>query len=214
MRTPVGVSRFVCLPVKVSLLACVLPVVAFPADAAPPVRAAVAAPLPRYEPSIREKYLADQAASAAAPKPAARTPAPALKPAPTPVSADGRIVLDPIVVYADRGGPKPPPPLPRVGSFAPLRDLKGEPFESGPARDARLVKKHYGAFGEALSRLPFFGPAMIAGARDAEAQLTHAQDLNSIVDSIDLATLAGQDPEITRKTRDEYLKLYYSGPQK
>ena len=149
MRTPAGFSRFVCLPVKVSVLACVLPVAAFPADAPPTVRAAVAAPLPRYDASIREKYLADQAASAAAPKPAAPAPAP------TPVPTDGRLVLDPIVVHPDSDGLKLPPPLPRAGSFAPLRDLPGEPFESGSARDARLVKKHFGAFGEALSRLPF-----------------------------------------------------------
>jgi len=210
MRTPAGVFRFARPPVKVALLVCVLPVAAFPADAIPPVRAAgLAAPLPRYDPSIREKYLADQAASAAAPQPVAPTPAP--KPSPTPESADGRIVLDPIVVHADRDVLKP---LPRVGAFAPLRDLPGEPFESGSARDARLVRKHYGAFGVALSRLPFFGPAMIAGARDAETQLKHAQDLNGIADSIDLATLASQDPEITRKARDEYLKLYYRGPPK
>ncbi len=212
MRTPAGVARFVCLPVKVSLLACVLPVAAFPADATPTIRAARPSELlPRYDPSIREKYLADQAASTAPPQPAAPTPASTPKPASTPELTDGRIVLDPIVVYADRDVLKP---LPRVGSFAPLRDLPGEPFESGSARDARLVRKHYGAFGVALSRLPFFGSAMIAGARDAEAVLKRAQDLNSIADSVDLATLAGQDPEITRKSRDEYLKLYYSGPSK
>jgi hypothetical protein len=197
--------------VKVSLLACVLPVAAFPADATPTVRAAGAVPLPRYDPSIREKYLADLAASAAAPQPAAPASAPMPKLSPTPESTDGRIVLDPIVVHADRDVLKP---LPRVGSFAPLQDSKGEPFESGSARNARLVRKHYGALGVALSRLPFFGSAVTAGARQAEAALKRAQEMNSIVDSIDLATLARQDPEITRKSRDEYLKLYYRGPPK
>ncbi len=216
MRSPAGVTRFVCLSVKVSLLACVLPVLAFSVDATPTVRAARPAPLPRYDPSIREKYLAEQAAKAAAAEMATPTPAPAPapKPAPTPVSAEGRIVLDPMVVFGSRDGLKLPPPLPRVHYFAPLQDLPGEPFESGSARDARLVRKHYGAFGDALSHLPFFGPAMVEGARQAEAELKHAQDLNRIVDSIDLAVLAGQDPEITRKARAEYLKLYYSGPAK
>jgi hypothetical protein len=195
---------------KISMLACVLPVAVFPADATRTVRAAGAAPLPRYDASIREKYLADQAASAAAPTPAA----PVSAPAPPPVSTDGTLVLDPIVVHPNSAGRKPPPPLPRSGAFAPLRDLPGEPFESNSAQDARLVRKHLGALGQALSRLPYFGPAVIAGARQAEAELKHAQDLNRIADSIELATLAGQDPEITRKTRTEYLKLYYSGPQK
>jgi hypothetical protein len=119
-----------------------------------------------------------------------------------------------MVVHPGSAGLKPPPPLPRAGAFAPLRDLPGEPFESGSARGARLVRKHLGSFGQALSRLPYFGPAVIAGAIQAEAELKRAQDLNGIADSIERATLSGQDPEITRKTRTEYLKLYYSGPQK
>jgi len=212
MHTLAGVFRFVGLPVKVSLLACVLPVAAFPDDAIKPVRAAGRAPpLPRYDPSIREKYLADQAASAATPQPTAPAPAPAPNPASTPESADGRIVLDPMVVYADRDVPKP---LPRVHVFTPLRDLPGEPFESGSARAARLVRKHLGAFGVALSRVPLIGGDVVGAAVKAEAALKQAQDLNSIADSIDLATFAHQDPEITRKARDEYLKLYYSGPPK
>jgi hypothetical protein len=62
--------------------------------------------------------------------------------------------------------------------------------------------------------LPYFGPAVIAGARQAEVELMHAQDLDRIAESTDLAVISGQDPEITRKSRAEYLKLYYSGPQK
>jgi len=210
MRSPAGVFWFGRLPVQILLLAVVLPVDAFPADAIRSVREARAAPLPRYDPSIREKYVAEQSAGVTVPIRAEPGPTPAV----APVSIDDRLILDPIVVHPDKAGLKPPPRLPRTSYFAPLRELPGEPFESGSARDARLVRKHFGSFGQALSRLPYFGGAVVAGARQAEAELKHAQDLNGIADSIELAALAGQDPEITRKTRAEYLKLYYRGPQK
>lgn len=210
MRTPAGVSRFVRFSVKTSLMACVLPIAVFPAEITRTFREAAPALLPRHDPAIREKYLADQAANAAAPKPAA----PPSRPAAAPVSSDDRLVLDTFIVHPDSASLKPPPPLPRTGAFAPLHDIQGEPFESGSARNARLVKKHMGAFGQALSRVPFFGKAIIGAAIEDEAALQHAQQLNRIADGIELAVLAGQDPEITRKARDAYLKLYYAGPNK
>lgn len=37
--------------------------------------------------------------------------------------------------------------------------------------------------------------------------------LNTIADAIDTGTLIGQDPELIKKLRKEYLRLYYAGPK-
>ncbi|MDB6115481.1 MAG: hypothetical protein JWQ83_1471 [Lacunisphaera sp.] len=208
MRALAGISRCVILNISAALLTVAVWAEDSPAPAARNVRDSRPPLLPRYDPSIREKYLAEQAAHPAAPKPVAATPAPA----PELVSSDDRLVLDPIVVHPG-AGLAPSPPLPRVQFFGPVRDLPGEPFESPSARSARLVKKHFGAFGDALSRIPFFGSAVVTGAHQAEADLQQAQQLNHLADSIDLAVAAGQDAELTRKARAEYLKLYYAGPK-
>ncbi|MDI1249988.1 MAG: hypothetical protein PSV13_14085, partial [Lacunisphaera sp.] len=154
--------------------------------------------------------LAAHAPAAEAPRPAPRPPAPVASPAPD----SDTLVLDLITVWA-RPDAKLSTPLPRIQFFSPARDLPGELFESPKAREARLVKKHLGPVGQVLNkiRLPLFGPIFSANVVQAEAELQRAQQLNGIADAIDTGTLIGQDPELIKKLRQEYLRLYYAGPK-
>lgn len=189
-----------------------LPAAALPEESVSDVRQAVRASLPRYDPAIREAHLAAQAATAEAPRPHPKPAAPAVV---GPSAPEGdTLVLDPITVWA-KPDAKLPTPLPRTQFFSPVRDLPGEPFESPKAREARLVKKHLGPVGQVLNkiRLPFIGPIFGANVLQAEAELQHAQQLNEIADAIDTGTLIGQDPELIKKLRKEYLRLYYAGPK-
>lgn len=212
MPTAPGASRLTALPATTAFAALLLAGTAAPADASDAVRQAVQAGIPRYDPSIREAHLAAQAAAEAAPRPELKPAAPA--PAPRPSSSGDTLVLDPITVWAPPNL-KPLPRLPRVTFFAPARDLPGEPLESPGARDARLIRKHLGAFDQFLNKitLPFIGRPLAARARQAEAELQRARQLNAMVDAIELGTLLGQDPEVTKRLRAEFLRLYYSGPQ-
>lgn len=186
-----------------------LSVAALHAETASGARQAVRANVPRYDPAIREAHLAAQAA-AEAPRPVPKPPAPVAPPAPD----SGTLILDPITVWA-KPDAKLPTPLPRLTFFRPVRDLPGEPFESPSAREARLVRKHLGPVGQALNRirLPFIGPIFSANVHQAEAELQRAQQLNGIADAIDTGILIGQDPELIKKLRKEYLRLYYAGPK-
>ena len=210
MRAPPGAFRLSSLPAGSACFALLLVATALPAETAGGARQAMRANLPRYDPAIREAHLAAQAAAAEAPRPVPKPPAPVAPPAP-----DGdTLVLDPITVWA-KPDAKLPTPLPRLTFFSPVRDLPGKPLESPSARDARLIRKHLGALDQFLNKitLPFIGQPLAARARQAEAELQRAQQLNGIADAIDTGILIGQDPELIKKLRQEYLRLYYAGPK-
>lgn len=210
MRAPPGALR---LPDSRAGSACLLLILSAAnllAETGSGARQAVRASLPRYDPAIREAHLAAQAAEVTRPVPKPAAPAPVAPPAPD----SDTLVLDPITVWA-KPDAKLPTPLPRLTFFSPVRDLPGKPFESPKAREARLVRKHLGPVGQALNklRLPFIGPIFSANVLQAEAELQRAQQLNGIADAIDTGLLIGQDPELIKKLRQEYLRLYYAGPK-
>lgn len=210
MRVPPGAfllpasrAGYVCLLVLWSATA-------LPAENVTDARQAVRASLPRYDPAIRGAHLTAQATAVEAPRPVPKPHAPVAPAAPD----SDTLVLDPITVWA-KPDAKLPTPLPRLPFFRPVRDLPGEPFESPKAREARLVKKHLSPVGQVLNRirLPFIGPIFSANVRQAEAELQRAQQLNGIADAIDTGILIGQDPELIKKLRQEYLRLSYAGPK-
>jgi hypothetical protein len=213
MHAHTGASRLAASPATTVCIAILLSGgAALAADTGSQVRQALQASIPRYDPAIREAHLAAQTAAIDAPHPIPPPAAPA--PTPPPAPAGDILVLDPITVWG-RPNIKPLPALPRLSFFAPLRDLPTDPLESPGARDARLIKKHLSALDQILNRfpLPYIGQSLAARARQAEAEVQRAQQLNALADAIELGTLLGQDPAITRKLRAEYLRLYYSGPK-
>lgn len=212
MRAPPGAFRLPALRAGFACLLLPWAAATLPAETVSDARGAVRASLPHYDPAIREAHLAAQAAAAETPRPAPQPAAPAAVAPPAPDRET--LVLDPITVWA-KPDAKLPTPLPRTQVFTPVRDLPGEPFESPKAREARLAKKHLGPVGQVLNkiRLPFIGPIFSANVQQAEAELKRAQELNGIADAIDTGTLIGQDPELIKKLRAEYLRLYYSGPK-
>jgi len=177
---------------------------------------AVTSGLPRYDPSIHEKVEAEKTA-AAAPK---NVPGPIPESEPAKPAADtnetpaGDAVPLPKVVVR---GLTPPKPLPRVDVQKPVKDLPGEEWESGSARQARLVKKHLSVFDRTILNrftLPLFGISKEARAHEAEAVEAKGRQLNELAAAAEIGTVAGQDPEVVKKIREEFLRIYYSGPSK
>lgn len=177
---------------------------------------AVTTALPRYDPSIHEKAEAAKAATTA-PK---NVPAPIPESEPAKLAAatnetptEDAILLPKVTVR----GLTPPKPLPRVEVQKPGRDLPGEEWESDSARAARLVKKHLSVFDRTfLNRftLPLFGLSKEVRSSEAEAVEAKGRQLNELADAVEIGTLAGQDPEVTKKLREEFLRIYYSGPSR
>jgi len=206
MRAPARVTHLPALrPAAAALALC--STIALSADEARDERIqAIQSSLPHYDPRIREKYLATQAALPASPaEHGVAGPAAAGNGTSGTASADA-IELPKMTVHPELTVPKP---LPRLTAPKPLHDLKGEPLESGSARDARLIKKH-------ISRLvQFLNPhaAVVDLARAAEAREKKANDLNGLADGVELDEALGRDPEQIKKVRDEFEKLYYSGPK-
>lgn len=210
MCAPAGLPRLPVLLLATTTLA--LPVLA--AETVTGAKQAIQSGLPRYDPSAYEKARTERETrtapkNAPAPIPEAKVvaPAPAASPA-----GDNILVLPKVTV---RSTERPIKRLPRIDPpAAPLKDLPAEPFESAAGRDARLIKKHLSKLEQALNRFPrIFGASTVALARDAEARLQKAAQMNDLASALELQEAAGRDPEEIKKLRAEYVKLYYSGPK-
>lgn len=183
------------------------------------LRQAIQRDLPRYDPSIRAKDLAEKAARAEAVAKNAPADPPAEKPAAAVATehapaSDHVVELPKVTVHPAY---TPPKHLPRFDTppAPPGGDLKAEPFETPAGRDARLVKKHVSKLSQALNRFSgFFGVSPVAMAREAEEREQKANLMNGLADGIEMQELLGRDPEDIKKLRAEYQKLYYSGPKK
>jgi len=170
------------------------------------IKQAIHAGLPRYDPTAHEKAQADKAARSVPQNTPAPLPEAPAASASVPVG-DNVLQLPTLIVRGDKDPPKllprrDPPPKP-------LKDLQPEPYESATGRDARLVQKHLTKLQQIL-----FGKSAIAEARAAEFREQHARQMNELATGIEQqATLGILDPEALKKIRDEYEKLYYSGPK-
>lgn len=180
------------------------------------LRQAVQQDLPRYDPAIRERDLAEKAARpAVAPRNApAAIPDEKTTAKPTTGRAppqEGALELPTVTVHPTY---VPPKHLPRLDAPKPPGgDLKAEPFESAAGREARLVKKHLSPLQRALMRVPLIGAGILGSAYDAEARELKAAQMDTLADGIELQELLGRDPAEIKKLRAEYQKLYYSGPK-
>ena len=170
------------------------------------IKQAIHAGLPRYDPAAYGKAQAEKAARSVpknAPAPLPEAPA-----ASAPFPAGEKILQLPTLIV--RGDKDPPKLLPRLDPPPkPLKDLQPELFESATGRDARLVQKHLTKLEQIL-----LGKSAVAEARAAEFREQHARQMNELASGIEQqATLGILDPEALKKIRDEYEKLYYSGPK-
>lgn len=185
------------------------------------MRQAIKAGLARYDPTIREKALAEQAQRDA-------TPAPAPLPPPAPPAA---ITSGPAGTTPPSGGPavaneKPIElpkmevratyprfkPVPRLREEKPIKDIPAEPFESRAGRDARLIRKHSSRLEQIIDRIPLIGGGLLGKVREIEAREQKTKQMNEVADAISWNEALGHDPAEAKKIRDEYEKLYYSGP--
>lgn len=212
MCAPAGPHRLPVLLSATTALVLVHPLPAFAAEAATEARQAIQSGLPRYDPSAYEKAQAEKETRAAPRN--APAPIPETKPV-APVSAtvapasENILALPKVTV---RSTERPIKRLPRIDPpGAPLKDLPGEPLESASGRDARMVKRHLNKLQQVL--IPLFGGSAVAEAREAEARLQKAVQMNDLASSLELQEAAGRDPEEIKKLRAEYTKLYYSGPK-
>jgi hypothetical protein len=214
MTPPSGAPTLLSLTATVFLLA---PVDAWADATHDQLRRAVQRDLPSYDPAIREKYVAGQAAKP--PPQPKNTPAPlpeeksAGVPARSAPLGEPALELPKITVRAIHERPRmlprfEPPPAPVGG------DLKAEPFESAAGREARLIKKHVSKLSQALNRFSsLFGVSPLAMAEEAEAREQKANLMNGLAEGIEMQELLGRDPAEIKKLRAEYQKLYYSGPK-
>jgi hypothetical protein len=211
MTPPTGVARLLSLATVASLLA---PLVSSSEEARDQIRQAIQRDLPRYDPAIHKKAIADQTGGA---KKMTESPAPVGKEPPTPKAArptsvtDGALELPTVTVHPTY---TPPKRLPRIDAPKPVRDLPGEPFESAKGREARLLKKHLSPLERALAKIPLLGPGIVGSAHEAEAREQKARQMSELADGIELQELLGRDPKEIKQLRGEYEKLYYSGPKR
>jgi hypothetical protein len=212
MCAPAGPPRLPVLLSATTALVLLAPPQGFATEAATDARQAIQAALPRYDPSAYEKARAEKEQPAApkhtpAPLPEDKITAPAATAA---APASENILALPKVTV--RSTERPIKRLPRIDPPAePLKDLPGEPLESASGRDARMVKRHLNKLQQVL--IPLFGGSVVAEAREAEARLQKAAQMNDLASSLELQEAAGRDPEEIKKLRAEYTKLYYSGPK-
>ncbi|HTL67477.1 MAG TPA: hypothetical protein VL200_07440 [Lacunisphaera sp.] len=224
MAVPTGASALPSLRSAAAALA-ILASVSAGADAPPfELHEAIKAGLPHYDPSIREKALADQAQREARLASAQAPPSPAVAPAssaapkagipPPPLGGPAVVNEKPIElpkmeVHATYPRFKP---VPRIRAEKPLQDIPADPFESRAGRDARLIKKHSSKLEQIIDRIPLIGGGLLGKVREAEAREQKAKTMNEVADALEWDQALGHDPAEIKKIRDEYEKLYYSGP--
>jgi len=185
-----------------------------PAGAAEPKSAAheaIQAGWAKYDPAIRQAFLAKQAEKPpAAAASSAKPVAPATQP---PTSDEATVVLPKMVVAAARENPIP---LPRVHIPSPAKDLKGEPLESPGARTERLIAKHIAPLDKLLNtfRLKVGSGSLADRAKQMEAVESAAVQLNDIAALLELSLLAGTETlEEQKALRAELLKASYNRPR-
>lgn len=210
MPVPAGSPHLPAL-VSASALALLSPLELTADETRDEINRAIHAGLPRYDPAAYEKARADKA-TRSAPK-HAPAPLPEAKPAPpaasAPLSSGEKILELPKMTIRSDERDLPIKRLPRVDPLhQPVQDLKGEPWESPTGRDARLVKKHLTKLQQIL-----LGKTAVGAARQAEYQEQKARQMNELAAAIEMQAALGMDPKEVKKLRDEYLKLYYSGPK-
>ncbi|HVZ64381.1 MAG TPA: hypothetical protein VG936_07405 [Lacunisphaera sp.] len=103
-------------------------------------------------------------------------------------------------------------PLPRMSAEKPIKEIPGEPFESRAGRDARLLRMYSSKLERILDKIPLIGGGLLGKVREADARAQKAKTMNDVADAIEWAEALGQDPAEVKKIRDEYEKLYYTGP--
>lgn len=209
MRVPAGSPHLPAF-VSVATLAWLSPVALTAAESSEEIRQAIHARLPRYDPTAHAKAQAEKAAKSAPRNAPAAVPdvAPPAPAAPAPPPAGEKILELPKITIRSPAGPTikrlprvDPPPLP-------VKDLPAEPWESPTGRDARLVNKHLTKVEQKI-----LGKWAIGKAREAEFRLQKAAQLDDLARVIEMQAALGLDPKEVKKLRDEYLKLYYSGPK-
>lgn len=170
-------------------------------------RKAILAGLETYNPDIRRDYLSAQEAKKEATaanktkQAAARQP---VQKQPEPISDEAKLVLPDMVVTGE-----PHINLPRLHAPKPAKQIEAEPFESGEARRARLVKKHFTELEQVLGlgMLRLFNRSLQRRAASREAIESGVRQLNDIAYLIELSDMAGiDDPEEREKLISEYLK--------
>jgi hypothetical protein len=210
MPVPAGPPHFPAL-VSATALALLSHLELAAAGARDEVKQAIAHGLPNYDPAAYAQAQAERAArsvpkNSPAPLPEPK-PAPSAAPAPATASGEKILELPKITVLGKADLPKR---LPRVDPpYLPVQDLKAEPWESASGRDARLVQNH-------LTKLQqiFLGKkAAVAAAKQAEHLELRAAQMNSVAAMIEMQAALGLDPKELKQLRDEYEKLYYSGPK-
>lgn len=175
------------------------------------VREALRESLPKYDPSIRERAIAVEAAAAEAASPVGSGPKDNVPEVPKRKTVDGAVQLPEVVVEAQR---EPGRPLPRMHRDAPKAHVTIEPFASPAEQDRLLVKRHMSPLDQAMNRftLPLFGTSLASRARHAEARLRYAQQLDQLAAMI--AHLERQDAPKAEieKMRALYMDLYLARP--
>jgi hypothetical protein len=171
-----------------------------------PVHKAIREGLPRYDPNIREAHLS------------ALNKATAPAESPTDGQPDRGVISLPRIVVRPAGdqSQRPAAPLPRVAVKPSVNKVQLEPFLTGPARDAQLVKKHFTSFDRNfLNRftLPLFGRSKESRALEHEAIQSAAVQLNTIADLIQREGAEGRDPAEQKKLKELYLDLYIARPK-
>ncbi len=183
------------------------------AEAATPLAKVISDGLPKYDPHIRNNYLAAQAAAAAV------APQPVEEAAPAePAAPELSVLLPRIVVRAPPATPKAEPAvrLPRLIVRPRGKEVAPDAFLTPAARDAALVKKHLTVFDrKVLNRftLPLFGISKEARARQIEAAAHTAAELNKISDVLEMSEIEGADPEEQKKLRKMYLDAFIARPK-
>lgn len=211
MFTPAGRRQLLCCS-TVSAVVWLSPLTLAADEVRSDARQAIQSGLPRYDPAAYEKARAEKETRTAprnAPAPIPENTPTAPVPAAATPAGDNILVLPKMTV---RSNERPIKRLPRIDPPAPpLKDLPSEPFESATGRDARLVKNHLNKLQQIL--IPLFGGSVVGEAREAEARLQKAAQMNDLASSLELQEAAGRDPEEIKRLRAEYVKLYYSGPK-
>lgn len=178
-------------------------------------RQALRESLPKYDPAIREQALADEtAAKVSADAEAQRRSAPTTEDSAAggATQSEGSIKLPEVIVEARRFKVRP---LPRMHRALPPGSVNIEPFASPSERDRLLVKKHFTALDPAMNKahLPLVGVPLAARAREAEARLQYAGQLDQLAAMIAYLESQGASEEEITKLRHLYFDLYLARPK-
>lgn len=170
----------------------------------------------KYDPAIRKAHLESQSSRESASASSPRRRSTAVPSEPTKASSTDEPVLILPVIVVEGKTDKQPVALPRLKVPAPARNLPTQPFETLEVRRARLVKKHFTNFEQALNRrtIPLVGQSLEARAAKMESRESAALQLNEIADNLELAVALGVESEEEQKElRAELLRLYYGRPR-